>query len=151
MSLKQNIKNSEGFVDHIYLCSEGYPTVGFGFRVDCLSPDELACNNGVPEPMPIENADKILDIKIRKLINSVNKRLPWLESKPIELQEVVYEMGYQLGIPGLMSFKNTLRFMEIGNYYQASQNMLQSKWFKQTPTRVRRLSNIVAGLSINNS
>ena len=67
MSLIENIKAHEGFRDHIYKDSLGKATIGYGFLVSALSPDELALNNGKTEPMSREVAEKILDLKVAKL------------------------------------------------------------------------------------
>lgn len=143
MSLKENIKRSEGFRDRTYLCTQGIPTIGYGFRISSLTEDELAHNNGIVDPMPRENAEKILDIKLEKLKKTVLSKLPWLSSKPEEIQDVVFEMGYQLGINGLLSFKNTLKLIQDSRYREAADNMLLSKWAKQTPNRVKLLASIV--------
>ena len=49
-------------------------------------------------------------------------------------------MAFQLGIDGLLKFKNTLNLIEAGDYETASKEMLNSLWAKQTPERAKRLS-----------
>ena len=62
MSLLENIKAHEGFSARIYKDSVGKPTVGYGFLVAALSPDELKLNGGKAEPMSREVAEKILNL-----------------------------------------------------------------------------------------
>ena len=76
--------------------------------------------------MPRENAEKILDIKLEKLKKTVLSKLPWLSSKPEEIQDVVFEMGYQLGISGLLSFKNTLNDQMADSVLLALSNGISS-------------------------
>jgi lysozyme len=49
-------------------------------------------------------------------------------------------MAFQLGVDGLLAFKNTLKEVQDGNYFKASEMMLLSKWATQTPERAKRLA-----------
>ena len=51
MSLKENIKENEGFKSYVYKDTLGFDTVGYGFKVSSLSKDELFLNGGKAEPM----------------------------------------------------------------------------------------------------
>lgn len=147
MSLKESLKIHEGFRSEVYKCTAGHDTVGYGFKCCDLAPDELALNNGKVEPMSEEVASRILDVKISKLKKSVFKTLPWLETTNSEVQDVVCEMVYQMGLNGVLGFKNTLNFLKNGNYMRASENMMKSKWATQTPKRAKNLANRIAALA----
>nr|DAR94658.1 MAG TPA: Tail associated lysozyme [Caudoviricetes sp.] len=136
MSLLENIKAHEGFRDHIYKDSLGKATIGYGFLVSALSPDELKLNGGKAEPMSREVAEKILNLKVARLRKRVPECLPWLASKPQSVQDTILEMAYQLGIAKLLGFKYTLQCIEAGNYAQAAKNLRESLLYKQTPRRV---------------
>ena len=143
MNLKESIKIHEGFRDSVYLCPTGHPTVGYGFRVADLSPDELALNAGAVEPMSKEVAEKILDIKITKFKKQVYNALPWLTYAPMDIQDALCEMAYQMGVAGLLGFKNTLAMIKERKYREAAENMLKSKWATQTPKRAKQIANLV--------
>ena len=64
MSLIANIKENEGFCERVYEDSRGFATIGYGFLVSALSPDELALNGGKIEPMGRAVADQILELKL---------------------------------------------------------------------------------------
>ena len=136
MSLLENIKAHEGFRDHIYKDSLGKATIGYGFLVVALSPDELKLNGGKIEPMNKEVAEKILNSKVAKLQKRLFQCLPWLESKPQGVQDVLTEMAYQLGLAGLIGFRHTLGCIETGDYAQAARNLRESLLYRQTPKRV---------------
>lgn len=136
MSLLENIKAHEGFRDHIYKDSVGKPTVGYGFLVAALSPDELKLNGGKVEPMSREVAEKILNLKVARLRKRVPECLPWLANKPQSVQDTILEMAYQLDIAKLLGFKYTLQCIEAGNYAQAARNLRASLLYRQTPRRV---------------
>ena len=130
----------EGFRSSVYLCPTGHPTVGYGFRVADLSPDELALNAGAVEPMSKEVADAILDIKITKFKKQVYNALPWLTYAPMDIQDALCEMAYQMGVAGLLGFKNTLAMIKAKRYSEAAENMLKSKWATQTPKRAKQIA-----------
>ena len=136
MSLLENIKAHEGFGARIYKDSVGKPTVGYGFLVSALSPDELKLNGGKVEPMSREVAEKILNLKVVKLQKRVFQCLPWLQDKPQGAQDTLIEMAYQLGLAGLMGFRHTLGCIEAGDYAQAARNLRASLLYRQTPRRV---------------
>lgn len=143
MSLLENIIAHEGYRREIYKDSVGKPTVGYGFLVVALSPDELKLNGGKAEPMSREVAEKILNLKVSKLKKRVFQCLPWLESKPQNVQDTLIEMAYQLGLAGLMSFRHTLGCIEAGDYAQAARNLRASLLYRQTP---RRVEDYIGGL-----
>ncbi len=136
MSLIENIKAHEGFSARIYKDSVGKPTVGYGFLVAALSPDELKLNGGKTEPMNRETAEKILNLKVARLQKRVFQCLPWLESKSQGVQDTLIEMAYQLGLAGLLGFRHTLGCIEAGDYAQAARNLRASLLYRQTPKRV---------------
>uniref|UniRef100_UPI003AF77275 glycoside hydrolase family protein n=1 Tax=Campylobacter fetus TaxID=196 RepID=UPI003AF77275 len=139
MSLKDNIKLNEGFRDRVYKDSLGKDTVGYGFLVSALEDDALEFNGGFIEPMSEEIADKILSLKLERLEGDVNFLLPWLETKPKNIQDAIIEMAYQLGTRKMMGFVNTLEYIKNGNYELAKANLKNSLWYKQTPKRVENL------------
>jgi lysozyme len=59
---------------------------------------------------------------------------------------IVTEMVFQLGYNGTSKFKKTLGYIKEGSYYQASKEMLDSDWAKQTPERAMSLSKIMANI-----
>lgn len=136
MSLLENIKAHEGFSARIYKDSLGKATIGYGFLVSALSPDELKLNGGKVEPMSKEVAEKILNLKVARLRKRVPECLPWLASKPQSVQDTILEMAYQLGIAKLLGFKYTLQCIEAGDYAQAAKNLRESLLYRQTPKRV---------------
>ena len=134
MSLIDNIKESEGFRSQVYQCTAGLDTIGFGFKVSDLELD-------------MDMAEEILVRKLEKLIRRVKNRFSWVNESPFEIQDVIYEMCYQMGVSGFSKFKKTIKYLADKNYDKASKEMLDSRWARQTPNRAIRLSNIVKAQS----
>ena len=129
-NLIENIKESEGFVEHVYNDSLGIPTIGYGFAIKDLILDK-------------DIAEEILLRKVKNLAQRVQNKFDWFNTAPDVIKEVVIEMCYQLGLGGFSKFKKTISYLEKKNYLEASKEMLDSKWAKQTPNRAKKLSNIV--------
>ena len=139
MTLIEKIKENEGLKDHRYEDSLGRLTVGYGFLLAALTADELALNGGKVEPMSKAVADQILEIKLIKLAPSVCEAFPWLKEKPKNVQEVVMEMAYQLGISKVKKFVTTMHHIRMGEYEAAYQSGMNSLWAKQTPNRAKKV------------
>ena len=134
MSLIEDLKKHEGFKSTVYECSEGYDTIGYGFAVKDLYLSKEVC-------------DIILIEKIAELKLKTTKKFEWFEHSPETVQDVVINMCYQLGLSGFSKFKKTIYYLETEQYEEASMEMLDSLWAKQTPNRAKDLSEEIASLA----
>jgi lysozyme len=48
-----------------------------------------------------------------------------------------------MGISGFSKFKKTIALLRLREFKGASIEMLDSKWYRQTPNRAKKLSDIV--------
>ena len=141
MSLIANIKENEGFCERVYEDSRGFATIGYGFLVSALSPDELTLNGGKVEPMGRAAADQILELKLKKLKPRVFEAFAWLAEKPANVQDVVIEMCYQMDVNKVKKFVTTLHYIRTSEYEKAIANGLRSLWAQQTPNRAKKVLN----------
>ena len=132
--LLESIKKHEGFVEHVYDDSLDIPTIGYGFAIKDLVLDE-------------DIAEEILIRKLEKLKRNANSRFKWLEDMPQEIQAVVLNMCYQLGVTGVSKFRKAISALQEGEWHEAADEMLDSLWARQTPNRAEELSNIVRNQS----
>ena len=134
--LKARIKKHEGFRDVIYRDSLGYATIGYGHLV--LPTDDFEEGKVYSK----EVLDAVFDKDFQNALDNANKLIKGI---PLVYQakEVICEMVFQLGIGGVSKFKNMWKALEQGDYYLASQEMLDSRWAKQTPSRAESHSNIM--------
>lgn len=129
-ALRRQLRLHECFVPHAYRDSEGYWTIGIGRLID------KAKGGRITE----DEAYYLLENDIIAKEGELFSRLPWVRDLDDARQRVLLDMAFNLGIGGLLGFKNTLRCIEQGRYAQAAENMLQSKWSGQVGKRARRLS-----------
>ena len=130
----EDIKKHEGFRAKVYECTEGYDTIGYGFAVKDLIIDE-------------DIATLILMRKLHTLLERITIAFPWFKDIDDKAKGVVINMCYQLGIRGFSKFKKTIYYLETEQYEEASSEMLDSLWAKQTPGRAKELSKIIASLA----
>ena len=133
MNLINEIKKHEGFRSRVYKCTEGFDTIGYGFAIKDLEIEE-------------DIADLILMRKLSKLQIRICDTFDWYLDSPQEVQDVVVNMSYQLGLAGFSMFKKTIYYLETQQYEEAADEMLDSLWHKQTPTRSQELSEIIRSL-----
>ena len=88
-----------------------------------------------------EEADVVLEIRVKKAIKELEKNEPFLNKLPIEKQEILIEMAYQMGVSGVLQFKNMWIALKKFDYESAADEMMDSKWAKEdTPERAKELS-----------
>jgi lysozyme len=80
-----------------------------------------------------------LNNDIDKRVAELRSRLPWTKKLDDVRFGASVNMSFQLGVDGLLGFKNTLALIEEGKYTFAADNMLKSKRDEQTPARAKRL------------
>ena len=155
--LEKQLPIDEGVVLHVYQDSKGIGTVGIGrnLRDKGLSAEE--CNHlNMPyltgealidaltkRAITLAEAFYLLDNDIEEVLQEVEKNISWMQSQPDVVWCVVSNMTFNIGIYGVLKFKNTLSFIEQGEYEKASVEMLNSKWHTDVGARAERLSNLL--------
>lgn len=127
------IKKDEGFEEKPYRCTEGFPTIGYG---------RVVGKKG--EPLPNIKTTKqdeqvYLNVKIASTAELLAKTYPnvWMRLNDVR-RAVLVSMAYQLGMVGVGGFKRMWAALGALNYSEAAKQMLDSKWYTQTPNRVKR-------------
>ena len=124
------IRSDEGEVLHAYADHLGYLTIGVGRLIDKRK------GGGITK----EESEYLLrnDIHIREI--ALKHKIEWFDQLDDARKAVLLNMSFQMGVTGLMKFKNTLSKIKSGDYEGAASNMLKSKWAEQTPNRARRMA-----------
>ena len=134
------LKYEEGFREGVYHCSEGYPTVGYGIKVG-YKDQPLDDYRELPK-IPESVASAWLSELLYDILESLKKDpdLTYVLELDAVRMGVVISMCYQVGVSGFKKFYRTNRLLKNGFYYEASVEMCDSLWFKQTPNRAKRHS-----------
>ena len=134
--LIEAVKLSEGFRDRVYKDTLGIDTIGYGFAIKDLVLDR-------------DIGDLILMKKLHKLLERILIAFPWFKDIDDRAKSVVVNMCYQLGLSGFSKFKKTIYLLETEQYEEASVEMLDSLWAKQTPRRAKELSETLRHIASN--
>ena len=129
----EQLKIHEGYKSKVYKCTAGVDTIGVGFAIKDLELSEEVC-------------DLILQEKLEVLEERFEKKFDWFKTSPVEVRCVMLNMAYQLGFRGFCKFKKTIGYLREAEWDKASEEMLDSKWAKQTPNRAKELSEIIKSL-----
>lgn len=130
MNIIDQLKRDEGCKLSVYNDHLGYATIGIGRMIDSRK------GGGISQ----EEADYLLANDVKRVKAELSKSIPWIEGLDEVRQSALINMAFQLGTAGLLKFKNSLSLIERGKYAEASAEMLNSTWAKQTPNRAKRIS-----------
>lgn len=125
-----DLRRDEGERLKPYRDTVGKLTIGIGRNLDDV---------GISE----EESAFLLANDIAKVEKQLDEKIPWWRRLTINRQRVLVNMAFNMGIFGLLGFKNTLAFVQMGDYSRAADNMLLSKWAKQVKGRAVRLAELM--------
>jgi len=140
-----DLKRHEGYKTKVYKCSAGKDSIGHGYNLEAncqnLSSEVLASlyQYGIDR----EFAEVLLIGTLKDVEHQLEEALDFFPDLTEARRDVLCNMGYNLGVPGLLKFKVTLGLLAKGKYVEASIQMLQSKWAKQVGNRARYLANVM--------
>jgi lysozyme len=129
-NLESQLRLDEQEVLHAYQDHLGFWTIGVGRLIDKRK------GGGISR----EEAALLLRNDIQRITAAIERELPWYDNLDPARQGVLLNMAFQMGVGGLLSFRNTLKLIKERKYDEAAAAMLQSKWATQTPERARRLA-----------
>jgi lysozyme len=140
--LKQQLIRHEGLRKTAYRCTAGKLTIGYGHNLDDNGiPAWLKGRDLVGVGITQEEAQRFLDEDIAACVAQLNERIPVLYSQLDSARRaVLVNMAFNIGIEGLLKFKNTLAHLASGEFDKAADGMLASKWAKQVGKRAIDLS-----------
>lgn len=133
--LISELRSDEGVRYVPYLDTLEVSTVGVGHNLE-VSP----LPTGWTYPLSDAQVDQLLTADLQIVFFDLNQDISWWSVLSDVRQRVLCNMCFQLGIGGLLGFRNTLIAVHQGNYAQASAGMLNSQWADQTPNRAQRLA-----------
>ena len=118
--IQNRTKEFEGFRDKVYLCPAGKLTIGYGTNLE-----DRGLTEGEASYLLINDVMRIDEnLKAHQLIFG-----------NVKINAVLIDMAYQMGVSGLLKFKNMLASIRSGDYQDAAEHLLDSNYAKQTPNR----------------
>ena len=161
MKIIKQVKIHEGFSGIPYLCTNNCITIGYGRNLDsnpfsreeiifitdgsCFVNDEdddvIWYRDYEVNPLTEKEASYLLQNDLTRVSYELSKKIECFHKLSDCRKAVLINMGFQMGIKGLMNFKQTLYHIRWGEFENASKEMLDSKWFREdSPNRALELS-----------
>ena len=134
--LREELTLDEGCVNNIYLDHLGYATFGIGHLVLETEPEH---EQEVDTPVSEDRIKECFEKDIQNVIDDLDRNMDWWKDLPEDLQRVMANMCFNLGITRLLKFKNFLSAMENKDWEKAAVEMIDSRWATQVGARATRL------------
>lgn len=123
------LTQDEGRVPYAYPDSLGYLTIGVGHLIDRRKGGRL----------PDHIIDALLDYDIESKTREILQSLPWVAFLDEPRRATILSMAFQLGVPGLLKFKNALAAARESQWSAAADHFLDSDVARQqSPERWQR-------------
>ena len=135
LKLTKRIKKNEGFSSTPYKDQLGNLTIGYGHLV--LSDEKYLTETKISKT-------KLEKIFIQDFKNTIKDYKKYLKKKTFNKkeEELLIEMIFQIGVKGVLRFKELLSNMRKKNKHLVCFEMMNSLWYNQTPKRVKALIKI---------
>ena len=130
----------ENGLHRMYKCPAGFNTIGYGHNVDAhpLKGAQKAYyekNGGLDDTL----VNELLRDDTYAVFNQLDSLYDWFDELDEVRQDVLVNMGFNLGMSGLSKFKKMLAAVEAGEYKHAADEMTKSLWYKQVGNRAKEL------------
>ena len=130
--LREMLKRHEGVRSFVYLCSEGYETIGVGRNIADsglgLSDDEV---------------DYLLDNDIKRVRDELTDEYYWFGALNDARQEAMIDISFNLGQTRLRGFKKALDAMSSEDFDRAADEFMDSKWAEQVKGRAPEVTEMI--------
>ena len=134
--LKARIKKNEGFRNQVYYDQLGKPTIGFGHLI--TQKEKFLHRKKYSK----KYLNTIFENDFNLALNDFIKNYS-VKSLSKNLQEVLLEIIFQLGIKNCLKFKKFNKLLKKKLRHMAALEMLISRWYVQTPKRVEKLIDLL--------
>lgn len=131
------LKRHEGLRLEAYKDTEGVLTIGWGHNCEASPVDGVKVEGDV---IRRADADTLLTADLLLISTELDRALPWWRELDEPRQGVILNMGFNLGVSGLLGFRRALGAMKIGDYARAGTEMLDSRWAGQVRGRAAELA-----------
>lgn len=132
--LIEQLRRDEGEVLHAYTDTLGFLTIGVGRLIDRRR------GGGISK----DEAAYLLNNDIARVDAELRSKLSWFGQLDEVRQAALINMGFQLGVAGLLEFTRSLACIRDGRFAEAETHLLASKWATQTPARAKRVARQIA-------
>lgn len=140
-TLISELKRDEGVRDTPYKDTVGIWTIGIGHNMQAKPlPKDWTF------PLTIKQIDKIAEDDLDDVFYGLDRSLPWWRDLSPGRQRMMANLAFNLGIAGLLAFKNTLIAIKERRWIDAAAGLRNSKWAGQVKSRCDRMCDLMLGV-----
>jgi len=137
IKLQDELANDEGVKYETYHCSLGHLTGGIGHLI--TEWDEEIYAGPIGTAISEEQVKDWFEKDVQRSINDCISLFDNFDELPEDIQHVLTNMSFQLGRPRLSKFKKMIAAVHAEDYPEMATQMEDSRWYKQTTNRAKRL------------
>ena len=126
-TLANELRRDEGVRHKPYKDSVGLTTIGVGRNLDHVGLSDI-------------EVQFLLVNDIKTVIDALDRELPWWRGLTTKRRLAMANLCFNMGINGLLQFKQTLAMLQSGKYDHAARLLLQSKYATQVGPRAKRIA-----------
>ena len=138
--LREILEREEGVKYEIYLDHLGIPTCGVGHM---LIPDDEEHGCEVGTPVSEERVAALFEADLKIVEDDCWQLFEHYNYLPANIQVVCAAMAFQLGRSRLSGFKKFRAAINEGRWSDAADEMIDSRWYRQTTARAERMIALV--------
>jgi|TARA_R110002126_G_scaffold51585_2_gene140923 lysozyme len=131
--LIEMLKVHEGVETYAYKCSENKTTIGVGRNVDK--------NGGLG--LSDDEVDYLLQNDINRIILELDSEYSWYSDLDDVRQNAMIDISFNLGQTRLRAFKKALAAMSEGDWDEAADQFMDSRWSEQVGIRAKNLTEMI--------
>ena len=134
--LRRQLEIDEGVKYEVYLDHLGKKTFGIGHLVLAKDPESKM---EVGDPVSERRVEEAFDKDIQSVIDDCQRLYSNFNAMPEECKQITANMMFNMGLPKMKAFKKMNAAIEDEDYLKASEEMVDSKWYRTVPNRADRL------------
>jgi len=134
--LRMQLEYDEGCEYEVYLDHLGLPTFGIGHLVT-ENDEEYGCEVGTA--VAEDRVREVFEDDIQITIDECMRLYDNWTDLPDEVQLIIANMMFNMGRPRLSGFKKFNAAIANKEWEEASEEMIDSKWYRQVTNRAERL------------
>ena len=134
--LRRQLEIDEGVKYEVYLDHLNKKTFGIGHLVLDKDPESKM---EVGDPVSERRVEEAFNKDIQSVIDDCQRLYSNFNSMPEECKQITANMMFNMGLPKMKAFKKMNAAIENEDYLKASEEMVDSKWYRTVPNRADRL------------
>ena len=139
-ALRKLIKRFEGFSIIPYTCPAGAKTIGWGHNIDANGlPSGIGAYLVLNGKITLEMAEQLLEDDVSRSLEDIKSLLPDFDKYSENRRNALTDWIFQLGRTKAAMFKITLKMIKDEHWDMAADNLMLSKWYKQSGKRSKEI------------